>query len=201
MKPPVFNNTPNEEIETTDGRKLFNSRSPTICVPVLALDNKGDAYLLISRRGNGTPDFQGYYNLVVGYLDFDETLEDAAKRELWEEVGLHVDAIPDENVLYSLEVDPWAIKSKPTGKQNVTVRFGLILKYESFEDFPVPSMTNCEPGEVSEAFWIKHEDALAIMKPCEGADPEKEKLWAFGHHSVYREFIKKMEYILTRYKS
>ena len=38
--------------------------------------------VLANQRGEGAPDFQGYWNCPCGYLDFDETLAEACSRKL-----------------------------------------------------------------------------------------------------------------------
>lgn len=45
-------------------------------------------YFLANKRGTETPDFQGYWNCPCGYIDFDETEEDAVCREIMEETDM-----------------------------------------------------------------------------------------------------------------
>lgn len=192
MNKPVFKNRENEQTKTEDGRTIFLSRSCAICVPVAARDSSGQLYLLLSRRGENTPNFQHAYNHVCGYLDYNETLEEAAKRELWEEVGLNVDALEKEKVLYPIETSPWSINSKPEGSvQNVTIRFGLFFECETKSDLPQLSTDYCEEGEVSEAVWLEYEEALKIIS-FDGTDPLKEKQWAFNHFDICREWLDKI---------
>lgn len=190
MEKPVFNNTPNECVKTEDGRTVFLSRSPAIAIPVMAMDSEDQLYVLLSRRGTGTPDFKHHYNFVCGYVDYDETVQGAVKRELWEEVGLNVDAIPDKNVIYGIQDLPWAMNSTPdNSKQNITLRFGLFLQYETEDELPSLSTEYCEPNEVSEVVWVTVEEALNILPSNSKADPLKEKVWAFNHYDVCREWL------------
>ena len=47
--------------------------------------------VLANQRGEGAPDFQGYWNCPCGYLDFDETLAEACSREIYEETGVKIE--------------------------------------------------------------------------------------------------------------
>lgn len=58
---------------------------------VLVGERDGESYVLLIERGH--PPFEGYLAFPGGHVDVDETTEDAARRELAEEVGLTVDAL------------------------------------------------------------------------------------------------------------
>lgn len=49
--------------------------------------NISDIYILIARRGKGADGANGLWNIPGGYIDYDETCEIAAARELYEETG------------------------------------------------------------------------------------------------------------------
>ena len=59
-------------------------RNPALTVDCVVFD--GDGRLLLIRRRN--PPFKGQYALPGGYVDYGETVEHAATRELEEETGL-----------------------------------------------------------------------------------------------------------------
>jgi 8-oxo-dGTP diphosphatase len=59
-------------------------RNPSLAVDCVVFDPAGR--LLLIRRGN--PPFQGQYALPGGYVDYGESTEHAAARELAEETGL-----------------------------------------------------------------------------------------------------------------
>lgn len=60
--------------------------------------------VLANQRGEGAPDFQGYWNCPCGYLDFDETLAEACSREIYEETGAKVE--PSALYMCSINDDP-----------------------------------------------------------------------------------------------
>lgn len=59
-----------------------------ITVDILLFNNKNNSVLLIKRGGEP---FKGAWALPGGFMDMDETLEQAAARELQEETGIQVD--------------------------------------------------------------------------------------------------------------
>ena len=62
----------------------MNPRNPSLAVDCVVFDPAGR--LLLIRRKN--PPFQGQYALPGGYVDYGESTEHAAARELKEETGL-----------------------------------------------------------------------------------------------------------------
>ena len=88
----------------------YNNRAATVDA-VIIKDNK---VLLIKR---GSEPFRNYWGLPGGYVDWDETLEDAVKREVKEEVGATVISLkqmgiysdpkrhPQQTIDVSYEVD------------------------------------------------------------------------------------------------
>lgn len=144
-----FNNRRNECIHTTDGRELWLSRSVAVVVCVLVVVRQ-QPYILINRRGIGVPDFQGYWNLPCGYLDYDENTSQAGVREVWEECGVNLlELMPVASVAF-FDM-PWDVNSEPTfAKQNVTIHHGLVI-----ERAALPALTNAnnEPNETMEIRW------------------------------------------------
>lgn len=68
-------------------KAILNRCSPTRGVTIDAIITKDDKILLIKR---GRSPFSGFWALPGGHLDFDETLDDALKREVKEETNLKV---------------------------------------------------------------------------------------------------------------
>lgn len=144
-----FNNRQNECIRTTDGRELWLSRSVAVVACVLAVVGQRP-YILINQRGTGVPDFQGYWNLPCGYLDYDENTSQAAVREVWEECGVNLlEVLPAASVAFF--DSPWDVNSEPTfAKQNVTIHHGLVIEPAAL---PALSNANNEPNETMEIRW------------------------------------------------
>jgi 8-oxo-dGTP diphosphatase len=67
----------------------MDHRQPRLTVDCVVFDPQGR--LLLIRRRN--PPSQGQYALPGGFVDYGETTEQAAARELLEETGLHADGL------------------------------------------------------------------------------------------------------------
>ena len=59
---------------------------PAVTVDIILFTNETDPKVLLIERKN--PPFQGQWAFPGGFIEPDETLEDAAKRELKEETGM-----------------------------------------------------------------------------------------------------------------
>jgi len=105
-------------IDKNTGREYWISRSVCVLTIVKAFDIHGEEYVLAVQRGKGTPDpeYIGCYCLPCGYVDFDETCKQAAKRELKEETGLSLPI--SKFTLVGMNDDP--MKDK---RQNITFRY------------------------------------------------------------------------------
>ena len=116
--------------------------------------------VLANKRGENAPDFKGFWNAPCGYLDFDETTEEAAKREVFEETGVKLD-----------KVKFWTFSDSPKdNKQNITFRYYAILPGAPKLDDDSFSRGG-EAGEVAEVDWIPLEDVHLYN-------------WAFNHRSL-----------------
>lgn len=148
-----------------DGKEYWISRAIAVVGFVFCLDN-GELLILAGKRGKGSSDFQGYWNVPCGYLDFDETTKQACSRELAEETNLRVN--PDSWVLFGIEDDPKA------NRQNVTFRY-YTFSNKLYKDQTVYAK-GAEKDEVEDVQWIP------ISKI-------NEYQWAFNHKKRISEIV------------
>jgi 8-oxo-dGTP pyrophosphatase MutT (NUDIX family) len=180
MNKPMFKSRPNELITTTDGRKLYHSRSVAVVVVLACMDTNGAYKFAIEKRGtNPGLDKQGLWCLPCGYLDWDESGTQAVKREVWEEIGLDLDEYKDVELPGSPGLEqPWFVKTSPDeNRQNVTLRYGM-----TFIKRELPKLTpnnDCEPNEVADAQWVNYSDILLGKYE-----------FAFNHDKVIAEYRK-----------
>ena len=152
-----------------DGTKgPWFSRSVAVATAVLIQDN-GQWYVLANERGTGTPDYQGYWNLPCGYLDYNETAENAAMREVYEETGIRCENI--KNIGHST--------SPNENRQNVCFYFISFLS-GSINDYRF-SKDNMEEGEVGGIKWVPLSDADSVK-------------WAFDHDQIIEKIKNRYSY-------
>jgi ADP-ribose pyrophosphatase YjhB (NUDIX family) len=159
-------------IKDTTGREHWISRSIAVVIFVVAKDIRGNKYVLAVQRGKGTPDpeYVGTYCVPCGYLDYDETIVQAAQRELMEETGLNF-PISDFKLIN--------INDNPSDDKRQNVTFRYIVK----SNVPVEDLTklltdkNSEKDEVSDIRFIALENILLCK-------------WAFNHDTLIKEIVK-----------
>ena len=132
-------------------------------------------YILINQRGPGAPNFQGYWNLPCGYLDYDETTQEAGVREVWEECGVNIRPLLEQSHATFFE-QPWDVNSTPRGtRQNVTIHHGFVVTVEAL---PEVSNANNEPNETSDIRWLP----LNQVEALEFAFDHKPRIGRFVEH-------------------
>lgn len=152
-----------------DGSKgPWFSRSVAMATAVLLNDN-GQWYVLANERGEGTPDYQGRWNLPCGYLDYNEDAMDGARREVYEETGVQLRRSQMKQV--SVSSDP------RENRQNVCILFYAVLN-GGMEQYPF-SKANMEEGEVGGIKWVPIEDTDSVK-------------WAFWHNRMLKDLISKL---------
>lgn len=179
-----FNNVENKSY-IVDGQEIWHSRSVAVVGMVLMLHEE-EIYVLLGKRGKALPNAVGKWCMPCGYLDWDETTEDAVVREIWEESGFNVYKAMNEYRVIEDRMDyPWKIHSDPTTTplQNISLHYAIYFSTESNEYRDVaklPDVTfenNTEhPNEVDEVRWVKVNELRNYEM-------------AFNHDTTIRVFI------------
>ena len=143
------------------GTEFTDWKSRSVAVAVFI---ECEGKFILEKRGPGCPDNIGKWCCPCGYLNWDETLDDAAKREVYEEIGVHID---DLTVV--------GINSYPNERQNVTVRFKAEVLPEAIKDLSGESEKR--GGEKDEISDIQFFTRAQIE---EMGDDE----FAFGHRQI-----------------
>jgi len=94
-------------------------RPEEVAVVVRRPGANGAEFLVLLR----SPEKLGYWHLVAGGVEWDETPEAAAARELAEETGLQAEPAPlDDPLDYDLSGDPESVRARfPTGTEQIVV--------------------------------------------------------------------------------
>lgn len=152
-----FKNRPSEKVVLQDGRTVYLSRSVAV-VGTVCLFKDGTPYFLIGKRGKGSADFQGLYNLVCGYLDFDEDSPEAFIRETYEETGVNILELKKScDIIHDYTKEVWDVKSEPNeNRQNISLHHGLVGVVDKL---PIPNISNeVEQDEVEEVLWVRYDE-------------------------------------------
>ena len=163
-----------------DGRKYWISRAVAVVGIVVGVNESGNIKsFLVSQRGPGCPDYVGSWACTCGYLDWDESAEDAVRRELFEELGLNVSA--DEPVMWEVITDPTR-----DAKQNIIIRYLIGKPQEELEHF----INNFNKDSFSRGGEKDEVSDVKLMSITELNDYP----WAFNHDkvilSVYEDWEK-----------
>lgn len=179
MSNPTFNSKPNTMHHSKeDGKPRWHSRSCAVVAHVIFIDDNNDAFYLVGKRGNVT-DSPNMFNLPCGYFDWDEDLQGAMFREVWEETGLDLNLNHGE-VLHTSYDQPWYVNTNPNqNRQNVSFHAGLVIKMHEGADLPTLSLDNME----------KDEATLAAFMPVEMLKAIPHSEWAFNHDCRVDDFL------------
>lgn len=158
-----------------DGKKYWISRSCAITAIILTKDFKTNTnYVLVSKRGEGCPDENGKWNITCGYLDWGETLEDAVKREVFEETGYDIPKFSN--------ITLWKVNSNPKSdkRENVCFRYIIRVPYndiiKNIENGTINIDTESRGGEGNEVSEIK----LISLNDIDKLN------WAFNHKDILK---------------
>lgn len=159
--------------DKTTGKKYWISRAMAVCGIVIVRDGN-DHYILVNKRGEGVPNYKGCWNLICGYLDWDETLTQAMTREVLEETKVYIPS-------------GWWVEAgindnpEKDDLQNVTFRFRTYLAKEQFDEFYQKGKTMSESnnGEENEV------ESVMLLKLDEESINSLE--WAFNHKDIVKD--------------
>ncbi|MEM8686849.1 MAG: NAD(+) diphosphatase [Pseudomonadota bacterium] len=135
------------------GREHFPRTDPVVIIIVY----QGDRCLM----GRSKNFVEGMYSALAGFMEPGETVEDAARREVLEEAGIHVG-----KVTYVLS-QPWPFVS--------SLMMGLLG--EALDD-----EINIDPHELEDARWFTRQEAQSLL---DGTHPDGLKApnpFAIAHH-------------------
>lgn len=144
-----------------DGQKYWIGRAVAVSTMVFRT-NKDSFSILANKRGKGLSNHVGLWNCPCGYLDYDETAQEGAIREIKEECGINIPV--DSLMMYEVETSP------TTYNQNVTIRFIAVLTIVPEE---ISIGIEGEVDEVEEVAWIEIKDIDNYQ-------------WAFNHDEIIK---------------
>lgn len=147
-----FDNKPNRTIIGPDGKLHWISRSMAVVVTIILNSEK----VLVVKRGNKIS-ASGKWCNPCGYLDWNESAEKCALREVWEETGIDLTQYINNEKSVSLMNYPWDIITDPSLNHNQDVAFYYGICIES-ENIPILTTNNSEDGEVADVEWIDIEN-------------------------------------------
>lgn len=177
-----FNNRENERIALPDGKEVYRVRSTAVVVCIVCWHNN-IPHVLMLERGKAV-DHSGLWCLPCGYLDWDETLDEAVLREVYEETGLDLTSIPQEQIIHYDRGMPHDINSLPSeNRQNIAHIFGIAIKG------PLPQLNPTEAiasGEVDSVEWVR----LSAIPSNEDLETSAIKnMFAFNHNQRAHNFV------------
>ncbi len=134
-----------------EGKEYWVSRSVAVLCYVYTnlMDGRG-LCVLANKRGSGV-NKTGLWNAPSGYLDYDETLEEAVCREVFEETGVKIE--PNEVKFFKIESNP------NRTLQNVLAIYDVYIDPVTYREKygkDISEVTNkySEQNEVDEVKWI-----------------------------------------------
>ena len=133
------------------GKEYWISRSTAVVCFLYKKNDENNVEFVIGKRGKGCPDNVGLWNLPCGYIDYNETIKEAASREMYEETGLNVPSAAWKIV---------SVNSNPKDNENQTISFILLAEYSL--KYGNLSTKHSEPNEVDELRWVDVEESETL---------------------------------------
>lgn len=166
---------PNFTIKDKDTNKTYWISRAVVVIPVVFKIKNDVIYTLVEKRGKSVS-HTGKYCCPCGYLDWDETFEQACVREVQEETGISVP-------LYNIKFHSYNSVPDNSDNQNVSVRFMCMVDDDTELD-----MSKIETkDEVDELKWV---ECGTIMTDDQKSYVEINQYnlniidWAFNHDKI-----------------
>ena len=156
----------NELVTLADGRRVAIDRSVGVVMLCYTIMDD-DVYILVNKRGTETSEFKPKWNLPSGYLNWNETGEEAAVRETFEETNI---AVPIEWVK---EVEHST--SPKENRQNVIFRYAA----EVPNDYMCKPLAAQDSEEVANIKWISFDELDTVE-------------WAFDQKGTIERIISRL---------
>ena len=158
-----------------DGKEHWISRSVAVAVSIYTFID-GKLCILANKRGTGLPgqNFSnpGKWNVVSGFIDYDETLKEACIREVHEETGVDIS---------NVELKLMLIDDSPKRSGQV-----ILFRYIGFYYNPQNKITltnkYAEPKEVDDVKFIPIDELDNYDWTSEN---HKEKIKEYGNYILY----------------
>ena len=143
-----------------------------ICAILVVYQDK-KSWILLQQRGPGCPDYVGAWSHTCGYLDYDETLRGALKREIHEELGIDIEDP-------SIKITEHSKNDRPSAdpRQNVTFRY--VLEIPKSKIGHIDFNSESRGGESQEVSGIKLLDVSQGLPDLE---------FAFNHRDLTKEIL------------
>ncbi|KAI0081982.1 hypothetical protein K474DRAFT_1703449 [Panus rudis PR-1116 ss-1] len=144
---PWSNNSGRKPCPTATG--LHNYAHPrTDAVVITVVTNEANDKILLGRNRKWPGSF---YSAMAGFIEPAEALEDAVKREIWEEAGVKV----------------WGVKYHST--QPWPFPANLMVGFYALADDSLPTRVDLD-NELEDARWFTREEILAVLNNPEGTN-------------------------------
>lgn len=165
-------NTPWNVIDQDGQEKIvWESRSMASAVFAFTKDKEGNYRVLAVKRGSGCPNHVGEWCFPCGYLDYNETLRNAAYRECKEETGV---------MLPEIRLKLFKLNDDPMDEAQVVTAIFYCEVVNGF-DYSITNKYG-EPNEVDEVAWIR----LDLLDNF---------TWAFNHKDLIKKILFSRIYI------
>lgn len=150
------------------GKTLWSGRYCAVCGIVWTEADDGDILVLANKRGKGTPDYQGYWNLPCGFLESDETGREGVCREISEECGYSF-----KPGMFNLEF----VQTDPMECNNGNVTIFYSARTSNCGSYYAGKRFGGEADEVDRIEWVSIHNLHKFN-------------WAFNHDRIIKTIFK-----------